>query len=185
MEESTRTENGKNVAAGGEDRYAEEHEQLLEIEHQSLIQRIFDNYYKFIHKYRWLVLAMVIAAFIACAVIAAQLTLPLTSDVAILPEDNEYQMHWTWNGQLLSTTMAKEAGSAALITWGVTPADTGDHLNPNSWTTFVLDDTFALVDPKSEESQSYLLGFCSRLFADFGKVKDDYECPINVSESEV
>lgn len=155
-----------------------EREELLEQEHQTLIHRILDGYYNFLHKFRWFVLVVVIAGIITCTVFAAQLSLPTSSEVSLLPDGNEYQKHATWTQSLLSTEMFKDAGTEATILWGVTPADTGDHLNPDSWTTLELDDKF---DPKSKDSQTYLLGFCERLFNNFGKVKEDYQCPINVS----
>ena len=152
--------------------------ELLEEEHQTLIHRILDSYYNFLHKFRWLVLAVVITGIITCALFAAQLSLPTSSDVSLLPDGNEYQKHAKWTQSLLSTKMVKDAGTEATILWGVTPADTGHHLTPDLWTTLELDDSF---DPKSEESQTYLLGFCDRLFSKFGKVNEDYQCPINVS----
>jgi len=155
-----------------------EREELLEEEHQTLIHRILDGYYNFLHKFRWFVLVVVIAGIITCTVFAAQLSLPTSSEVSLLPDGNEYQKHATWTQSLLSTEMFKDAGTEATILWGVTPADTGDHLNPDSWTTLELDESF---EPKSKDSQTYLLGFCERLFNNFGKVKEDYQCPINVS----
>ena len=155
-----------------------EREVLLMEEHQTFIHRILDGYYNFLHKFRWFVLLIVIAGIITCTIFAAQLSLPTSSEVSILPDGNEYQQHATWTQSLLSTEMFKDQGTEATILWGVSPKDTGDHLNPDSWTTLVLDETF---DPKSTEAQTYLLGFCTRLFDEFGKVKEDYQCPMNVS----
>lgn len=181
VEESARTFASDRGAAGRvkghQDPDAAERAKLIEVEHKSFIHRILDSYYKLLHRFRWLVLGITAAGFITCTVFAAQLTLPTSSDVAILPDKNQYQMHWVWNENLLSTKLAKEAGTEARIWFGVTPADTGDHLNPDSWTTLVLDETFEV---KSEESQLYLLDFCGRLFAEFGKVEDTYQCPMNV-----
>jgi len=180
IEETARTfasdrATGSTAATRDQDPNEEERQELLEVEHQTLIHRILDGYYNILHKFRWLVLAVVIVATIACTVFAAQLALPEGSDVSLLPDSNEYQMHYDWKQNLLSNELAKEEGSEALILWGVKPADTGDHLNPDSWTTLVLDDAF---DPRSKDSQSYLLNFCDRLFATFGKVSEKYECPM-------
>ena len=153
-------------------------QELLEGEHQTLIHRILDGYYNSLHKFRWFVLAVVIAGIATCTIFASQLSLPTSSDVSLLPDGNEYQKHAKWTQSLLSTKMVKDAGTESTILWGVTPADTGHHLTPDLWTTLELDDSF---DPKSEESQTYLLGFCDRLFSEFGKVEEDYQCPINVS----
>mmetsp|Transcript_3888 Transcript_3888/g.8675 ORF Transcript_3888/g.8675 Transcript_3888/m.8675 type:complete len:1195 (+) Transcript_3888:233-3817(+) len=150
----------------------------LEAEKQTLIHRFLDAYYNILHKFRWFVLGVVIAATTVCAVFAAQLTLPVSSEVAILPDSNPYQMHRSWSENLLSNVLAKGEGSETLIIWGLTPADTGDHLNPDSWTTLVLDESF---DPRSESSQNYLIGFCDRLFeTNFAsKISSNYVCPMN------
>eukprot|EP00580_Thalassiosira_gravida_P014932 CAMPEP_0201661984 /NCGR_PEP_ID=MMETSP0494-20130426/4208_1 /ASSEMBLY_ACC=CAM_ASM_000839 /TAXON_ID=420259 /ORGANISM="Thalassiosira gravida, Strain GMp14c1" /LENGTH=1144 /DNA_ID=CAMNT_0048140245 /DNA_START=29 /DNA_END=3463 /DNA_ORIENTATION=+ len=157
------------------ERNEEERQGLLEDEHKTLIHRFLDGYYIILHKFRWLILAAATAATIGCTVFAAQLTQPANSDVALLPDSNEYQMHWAWKQNLLSNELAKLEGSEAILLWGVEPADTGTHLDPDTWTTLVLDDEF---DPKSKEAQSYLLDFCDRLFESFGRVKEDYECPM-------
>lgn len=157
-----------------------ERDVLIEAEHQVFIHRILDGYYKLLHKFKWAVLFVTTAGFITCVVFAAQLSLPTSSDVALLPDSNQYIMRWNWNEKLLSTQLAKEGGTEARIWYGLEPADTGDHLNPDSWTTLVLDETFA---PSSEESQSYLLGFCQRLFDEFGKVETTYSCPMNLFDA--
>ena len=92
---------------------------LIEASHQSYIHRILDGYYNFLHKFWWLVLVASTAVIITCAVFAAGLTLPTSSDVTLLPDSNQYQMHYSWGENLLSKVLAKEAGSEALITWGV------------------------------------------------------------------
>ena len=157
----------------------EERKELLDVEHKAFIHRVLDGYYNVLHKYRWVVLLASVAGMVACIVVAAQLSLPTSSVVALLPPSNEYELHRLWSQELLSTELAKGNGGVASIAFGLTAADTGDHLNPDSFTTLVLDDSF---DPSSEEAQEYLLGFCDRLFAnDFASPpKKDYECPINV-----
>ena len=77
-----------------------ERDDLIEVSHQSFIYRILDGYYNFLHKFRWLVLAASTAALITCAVLAAGLTLPTSSDVALLPDSNQYQMHYAWGENL-------------------------------------------------------------------------------------
>lgn len=69
-------------------------------------------------------------------------------------------------------------GSLGQVTWGVVPADTGKKNDPDSLTTLVLDDTF---DPSATDSQTYMLGFCDRLFnTDIAQpTSTDYLCPIN------
>jgi len=155
-----------------------ERKELLDVEHKAFIHRMLDGYYNVLHKYRWVVLLVCVAGMCACIVVAAQLSLPTSSVVALLPPSNEYERHRLWSQNLLSTELAKGNGGVASIAFGLTAADTGDHLNPDSFTTLVLDDSF---NPSSEEAQKFLLGFCDRLFAnDFASPpKNDYECPIN------
>jgi len=165
--------------AGTDGSETEQRKQLLEIEHTTLIHRVLDGYYTLVHRFRWGVLLLAMAGFVTCVVFAARLTLPTSSEVALLPESNEYEQHRMWSLNLLSTELAKgEGGSVATITWGVTPADTGDHLNPASFTTLVLDPTFS---PRTEIAQEYLLSFCERLYAnDFASSpRSSYLCPIN------
>lgn len=107
----------------------ERHEEL-DVQKQALIHRILDGYYNILHRFRWYVLAIVFVATIICTVFAAKLTLPVSSEVAILPASNPYQMHRVWSEKLMSAVLAKGEGSEALIIWGVNPSDTGDHLNP-------------------------------------------------------
>ena len=101
------------------ERNEEERQGLLEDEHKTLIHRVLDGYYMILHKFRWLVLAASIAATIGCTVFAAQLSQPATSDVTLLPDSNEYQMHWAWKQNLLSNELSKLGGSEAVLLWGV------------------------------------------------------------------
>jgi len=137
----------------------EERKELLDVEHKAFIHRVLDGYYIVLHKYRWVLLLASVAGMIACIVVSAQLSLPTSSVVALLPPSNEYERHRLWSQNLLSTELAKGNGGVSSILFGLTAADTGDHLNPDSFTTLVLDDSF---NPSSEEAQGWLLGFCDR-----------------------
>jgi hypothetical protein len=145
----------------------------------SLIRRILLAYYRVLHKARWLLLAASAVAFGVCLYYASKIQLPKSSDVRILKVDHEFEKAYSWRHHLLSDTMLKQAGSYATVMWGVTPADTGDHNNPASWSTLVLDDSF---DPSTTEAQKYLRDFCAIFFAqDFvSPITTDYQCPINL-----
>ncbi|CAB9514430.1 dispatched homolog 1 [Seminavis robusta] len=143
----------------------------------SLIRRILLGYYNLLHKIRWPLLAASAIAFIVCCIFASSLGLPNSSDVRVLKPSVEFEKRWAWGGKLLYEALEKKAGSEAFVIWGVQAADTGDHSNPESWSTLVLDDTF---DPSTQAAQSYLKDYCPRFLAkEFASIPDDYECPIN------
>jgi hypothetical protein len=139
---------------------AEERHKELEEEKHALIHRLLDGYYNFIHKFRWYVLGLSLAGSIVCAVIASKLTLPVSSEVSILPDSNNYQKHRVWSQQLLSTMLAKGEGSEVVISWGILPADTGDHLNPGKHLVSLasLSNCFDMTNIQSFFSSSQTLG---------------------------
>jgi len=166
---------GPHAAPFAGDRTGEgERQAVSEIERPTLMHRMLEAYYALLHRYRWLVLAVVTAGTVTCLVFALQMSQPVTSEVTLLPDSNEYAKHMAWKQNLLSNQLLREENKAKVI-WGLKPADTGDHLDPSNWTTLVLDETF---DPKSADAQSYLLNFCDRLFETFGQVSEDYQCPM-------
>uniref|UniRef100_A0A7S2UED4 SSD domain-containing protein n=1 Tax=Attheya septentrionalis TaxID=420275 RepID=A0A7S2UED4_9STRA len=154
----------------------------VEDEKLSLIHRILGAYYSFVHKFRWFLLAGVLGAVAACAVTVPQLTLPKSADVRLLSEKNQFERHWVWQSNLLSRVLAAKSGSEAVIIWGVLPADNGDLLDPQSFTTLVLDKSF---NPSSVEAQNYMLRFCADFFAqDFtAPPYEGYECPMNLFDT--
>lgn len=148
----------------------------------SLIRRILLSYYNGLHKFRWVLLAVSLVCFIVCCVFAATLSLPKSSDVRVLRSSVEYERAYEWRLNLLYSTLEKQEGSQAHVIWGTTPADTGNHNDPESWSTLELDDAF---DPSTQAAQQYLKEFCPRFFQeDFADESiADYECPINRFES--
>lgn len=151
--------------------------QIIPIDNPILIHRILDAYYKVLHKLRWPLLVLSIGAIIACSFITTQVRPPDTPDPPFLPASNPYEMHRMWSKHLLSTGLYNSKNGELSFIWGVTPADTGDYLNPDEWTTLVLDDTFY---PRTEIAQMYFLNVCDKLFEGgfTNKVSDDYECPM-------
>lgn len=145
----------------------------------SLIRRILLGYYHILHTMRWPLLLGCAASFAICVYFASTIELPTSSDVRLLPADHEFEKAYSWRLNLLNEVMMKQSGSSAYTIWGVTPADTGNHNDPSSWSTLVLDDTF---DPSTPDAQVYLRDFCGIFFdQEFASPINPYfECPINV-----
>lgn len=144
----------------------------------SLIRRILTVFYNALHKVRWILLVMCIAATVVSVIFASRLTQPASSDVRLLSSSVHYEQAYEWRLHNLYTVLQKSGGAPGFVMWGVKAADTGNHVDPETWSQLVLDDSF---DASSTESQTYLLNFCDRFFAeDFADyVDDDYQCPIN------
>jgi hypothetical protein len=144
----------------------------------SLIRRILLGFYAGVHKIRWVLLAICIAATVVSAIFAARLELPQSSDVRLLKSSVQYEQAYEWRLKLLSDTLQRSRGSPGFVIWGVTPADTGIRTNPESFSQLVLDDSF---DPSTTAGQEYMVNFCDKFFAeDFAGYTDNgYVCPIN------
>ena len=141
----------------------ESQDQEGEKKHTSLIHRILTAFYHVLHKTRYFLCVACLAAIILAIVFAAKMTLPTSSDVRLLDSDSfQYEKNYEWRQRLLYSVMSKKGGSSAFVMWGVTPADTGDHSNPESFSQLVLDDSF---EPSKRDAQIYLRDFCERFFA--------------------
>jgi predicted RND superfamily exporter protein len=97
-------------AAGDEERVADAS--------PSLMHRVLDGYYVFLHQFRWLVLALVVAGTAFSLYVALQISLPVSSEVALLPDSNEYSKHMEWRNKLLSNQLLR-GENRALVVWGV------------------------------------------------------------------
>jgi len=151
-------------------------EELRGIEKNSFIRRVILGFYFYFHKIRWLVFIVSIAAIIVSAFFAARLELPKDSTVRFLNKDVEYEKNYHWRQNLLETVLEKSLGNRATVTFGITPADTGNHNNPRSGSRLVLDETF---DPSTNEGQVYMLDFCNRFFEqEFASPYFNQECPV-------
>lgn len=144
----------------------------------SVIHRILDRYYKFLHRFRWVLLLICGGALIASSITAAQITLPNSADVRLFDEeDNQYEANYIQRQNLLFDVIERQVGSTADVIWGVTPADSGTHNDPTSWTKLVLDPSF---DPSQEDVQTFLRDYCDKFFdQEFAsRVSTDYQCPM-------
>jgi len=151
-------------------------EELIDMEKNSFIRRVMSGFYFYFHKIRWIVFVLSIAAIIVSSIFAARLELPKDSEVRLLNENVEFEKNYNWKQNLLETVLRKSVGSAAMVIFGITPADTGDHNNPLSGSRLVLDETF---NPSTQESQTYMLDFCKRFMEqDFASTENGYECPM-------
>jgi len=150
---------------------------------ESLIRRFLTRTYYGIHYVRWPMFVICVAALILSSIFAASLELPQTSDVRLLtPSKFQQEQNYEWRANILYDALNRASGSRAYVTFGLTPADTGDHNNPEQFTQLVLDESF---DPSSQEAQSYLLEFCPKLFEqDFANIFDkDYVCSMTKFDS--
>jgi hypothetical protein len=93
----------------------------------SFIHRTMNAFYVALHRIRWFLLVGCAVAFGVSAYYASTLSLPTSSDVRMLGEDNEFEQSWMWRKSLLYDTLEKARGSQAHVIWGVKPADTGDQ----------------------------------------------------------
>eukprot|EP00977_Amphora_coffeiformis_P004565 scaffold983_cov168-Amphora_coffeaeformis.AAC.1 len=131
----------------------------------SLIHRVLNHYYNFMHRFRWPLLVACGAALVLCSIKAAQIELPLSADVRLFDEsDNQFEAAYIQRQNLLFDAIDSKAGSIADVIWGVTPADTGNHNNPESWTKLDLDEDF---DPSQEDVQDFAT-----------PTRTGYQCPM-------
>ena len=157
----------------------EEHAEETEHKEPSPIHRILNHYYTFLHRFRWPLLAICGGALITSAVKAAQIELPVSADVRLFDEsDNQFEANYIQRQRLLFEVIESKVGSTTDVIWGVLPADTGNHNNPESWTKLKLDPTF---EPSREDVQVFLRDFCDNFFAqDFASpINSNYKCAMN------
>lgn len=157
----------------------EEETRLAESEEKpSLIRRILTSFYDGLHSTRYLLLALSFAAFVLCIIFSTKMDLPTSSDVRMLDSSNEFEKNFLWRQKLLYDVLEKKSGSTAYVMWGTTPADTGDHNNPESFSQLVLDERF---EASKQEAQIYLRDFCDKFFANewASPIQEGEKCPIN------
>ncbi|CAB9499985.1 dispatched homolog 1 [Seminavis robusta] len=148
----------------------------------SFIRRVLLGYYNFLHMIRWPLLVACAAALVVSGINALRLDLPVSGEVRIVSTSIEYEKSYVWRQNLLYEVLRKQGGSTAYVLFGAVPADTGDHSNPASWSTLVLDETF---DASTTESQEYLRDYCPRFFGEeFALLPEDgFECSMNKFDS--
>jgi len=162
----------------------EEEEKLVEKEKVTgteggLSHRIIQGYCNYLHKFRWVMLAIYLAAIIISIIFATKLKTPNDSDSPMLPLSNDFRQHTEWQKKLLESEFKFRGQFQNIeVVWGVKPVDNGNLLNDKSLTTFVLDESF---NPNSEIAQEYLLGFCDKMFNQnfVEKPYENYTCSIN------
>lgn len=149
--------------------------------HLSLIHRILNGYYHLLHRFRWFVLAAGIAATVVAAIYAFSLKQPESTEVRLLPEGHPLEDHFMWQSLLLTANLFTRGASVQLI-FGLKAGDTGTQNNPDTLSKLLLDDTFT---PSTTEFQTYLKGFCDRVFEDdfTNPAYTGYECPMNMFDT--
>ena len=118
---------------------------------------ILSYLYKFLHQFRLAIIAITIVSIAVSAYFASQIRLPQNSEVRMLPRSNSFELHNTWFRKLLSYDL-RDSTSDGFVIFGVKPADNGNHLDPDSLSNLVLDDTF---DPSTTDAQIFLTTFCT------------------------
>jgi len=162
--------------------YGEGHQSMnnFEVDHISVIEgkpmhHVLDLHYKFIHHLRWLILALSLGAIVVCGFVTSKFRTPDLPEPPFLPPSNAYEKHKTWSQSLLSNNLLIDRFGRLSFIWGVRPADTGFHLNPDDTSILVHDDAF---NPRTVSAQAYLLEVCDRIHDDVLTWKDDFECPM-------
>lgn len=93
-----------------------------------------------------------------------KLQLPDSEEFQIFPSDHLFERYdIVFKEQFSFEKMKKTVLHSKIplrFVWGVKPVDNGDYLNPYSKGELVLDETFNVAAPASQE---WLLGFCHRL----------------------
>ena len=143
---------------------------------QSLIRRMMTKFYNAIHFLRYPVLSVCVVALAVSIVFSLKMELPTSSDVRVLPSENQFEKNFEWRNNLQYEVLRKRSSATGYILWGVKPADTGDHNNPKSFSQLVLDDSF---EPSNTEAQAYLLNVCDRFFGnEWAEQFSEIECPM-------
>jgi len=144
-------------------------------EQQSLIRRILSFYHRFIHEFKTPLFIVLFTVFGCALYTTTQFQLPNSADVRLLRESNQFEKSYSWRQELLFTELTRRGGSSARLVFGLTPADTGNHFDPESHSQLVLNNNF---DPSKTEAQLYLRDICKKLEAEEFATRVDGElCP--------
>eukprot|EP00934_Nitzschia_sp_Nitz4_P007654 Nitzschia sp. Nitz4//scaffold24_size164493//31405//34493//NITZ4_002311-RA/size164493-snap-gene-0.1-mRNA-1//1//CDS//3329544063//7644//frame0 len=130
-------------------------------ERDSLVRRVFSAYHNFLHQTRYMWLVAGISALVFAAICTTKLNAPESLDIRLLDSSHEFEQAHTWRQHLLYEQLATSSEYTSYVHWGIVPADTGDHDDPESFSRLVLDESF---DPSSPEAQVFLLEFCNDFF---------------------
>mmetsp|Transcript_10284 Transcript_10284/g.22249 ORF Transcript_10284/g.22249 Transcript_10284/m.22249 type:complete len:419 (+) Transcript_10284:1-1257(+) len=84
-----------------------------------------------------------------------------------LPKSNRYEAHRHWSFKLLSKVIIAGNGGKVSLVFGLTPTDTGSHLNPRDPSKIVFDPTFV---PSEQATQVYLLDLCNKVYGGDRKI---------------
>ena len=143
----------------------------------SFIHRVLTRYYKFLHVHRWFFVVVSLCSISASIAAAKSMELPDSLDVRLLGEKEHFEKNFLWRKELFSHEIAESVGGTSYVFWGLEPADTGDHSDPETFSQLVLDKSF---NPTSASTQVFLLEFCEALFDQpFARRRqEDYLCPM-------
>ena len=143
----------------------------------SVSNKILSGFYSILHRFRIVILVIMVGAVVVSTYFAVGIKLPANSDVRMLPPRISFEQHHSWSRNLLSYGLFTNLGTPVRFIFGAKASDTGDHRDPYTLSKLALDDKF---DPSSTDAQEYLKGFCERLLLNnFVSVRPNYVCPIN------
>lgn len=152
----------------------EEEEDARDWFKKSWCQRIYFYYYRFLHKFRWVILISVSVVIGVCLYFAFQFKAPDDPDPSFLPQSNRYEIHRVWSRRLLLSNVARDIGVDYFV-WGLVPVDTGFELDPSDPTEVVFDNSF---NPRAESTQIYLRDLCDTIFQGEEQILREISCPM-------
>lgn len=122
-----------------------------------LVDRIFEGpVHTAVHVGRYPLILIFLGLAAGCAMLSADIPLPTSSEVQILPDDNNFTLFSKWSKDLARNDDGEDW---VAVYWGLKAEDTGDVNNPYDKTELVQDTSF---DPSLPVVQQWLLQFCER-----------------------
>lgn len=161
------------------DQNQSDHDEGSDVEvSESFIHRLLSLFYKYLHRFRFIFLVVMIAVTSICCYYAVGIKLPENSDVRMLPDTISYEKHYIWFRKLLAYQSRVGGGNIVRFVFGLQAADNGYHRDPDTLSNLVLDNNF---DPSTTQSQIFLKDFCGNLFQnEFVHLPyENYNCSIN------
>ena len=124
--------------------------------------KIFEEYLPFlINKLRiaWIIVLIGLGIGGFCVVfVAPRLSLPSQSEFQVFRTSHILEQYDQIYKEDFSFEMDSARVMPAILVWGLRPADNGNHWDPYSYGTTVMDDTFNVA---SQEAQEWLYNFCT------------------------
>ena len=135
---------------------------------QSLIRRILSGYHCLIHAVRIPLVVISLVVFGFCVWVSlTQFDLPTSADVRLLRESHQFEQNFFGRKELVFTQLLPAEGGTAYMVFGLAPADTGDLIEPTTFTQLMLDEEF---EPSNPSTQVYIRHLCEKLVAEGSQI---------------